>query len=270
MAVTGFYFVWTWSLRWYSAEGNSAHFTPGDLAEVLTIPLTLLTTLGIVGAVIGTILAVRQLNLSREQRFGERMERSLSYALEDFQKRYAETRLNLLQNTNSLEREETNVTDVTVNPFWLAIDSVVRFNPEQRDQRFIAFRSANYVLKPISAWCRWATAVSADSHLSETKGYDSEYCANRIIGAMDSTTQMYVMLCDTIELEKVVSERKSGEHVYIRQLESHVDIVSFLKTHSPAEFESIRWGNQGAQKQFEKFMDNSGWKINPNVRQSFF
>lgn len=248
--------VLVWADQWYrcSAE-TSGKFTPGDMGSAFGIANYVTTIVLAYFAWKAYETAKGQLYaLKGDQKF-QLLERTLAAAIGDYTKRL-----------------QANSSKYNGNPYRSSFHYVYNLSltyaeneaADAVDQRYSEFRTANYLLKPLTSWCRWvAENVKGDVHIQIS---EYELLASRIIGVLDSECQVYLLMCDALRLESIEVEHKG----YLRRIRSHVPVMQFLSAHAKYELEEVRFANQGVLKRVFDMANRVGWHENASVRNRFF
>lgn len=258
--VTVFTYFHYWAIGWYrSSTGQERQFTPGDLGSAYNIPL-------IAVAVVGAYFAFRAYRAAQYQAAQQRLssivdliDRSLSSALEDYRRRASEDRARM----SSATEDQTSVEDSFKLAYNWIVDHGSDTSDSVRDKRWQFFRTANYILKPLSYWYGWAQMQEETDELIQSCLAMS---ARRIIASMDSSCQVYVLMAHDLCIQDIVNEKSE----YHRRAGDHEALYLFLEKYAPDELDGCRTGNPAQMRRIEKFMQENDWFSSANLRNRLF
>jgi hypothetical protein len=238
-----------WAINWYKANPiNGGSFTPGDLGDAFNIPLLVATLVAVVYSVSAYHNSTVQLEEARIDQKNRHLDQLLSAALLDYHRR-----------SESPKNEQY---------FRLALNHLVEYDKpgstHDSGERWTHFRAANYMLKPIAYWCSW---LSEDTNYGTTEyNLVMKSSAYRIMAAMSSDAQVYLLLAHDIQLEKVQGRKDE----YSRIVQDHVEIYEFLEKYASKALDGCREGNQGQMKIIRDFLHRTDWYESESARELFF
>lgn len=215
------------TLGWYEASyEHLVQYNPGSFADSLNTVTSALTLLVVVAAYLAYRSSQSQVDLMRIDNERRLISEALDSAIGDFKSRLG----------------EKEVGNCFIIPMALVTDQRIILN-EHHSESKQAIRNANYVLKPLSYWCKWVNVYGYEKSVEHE--HTMEASALRILSAMRSEQQVYLYLAITLKLEEGLSVTLSKESnkPYPMYFREHLRVGGFIERHAPYEWEMIKTGN---------------------------
>lgn len=246
-----------WATQWYGlTTENGKKFSPGDLGSSINIAI------GIVTIVLGYFawrayqVSALQLRAMELDQIRQLLERTLSSAIADYVRRLR------------TDEERRAISDREGGSFKAAYNRCIEFSnselPRDVEKRFGEFRTANYIIKPLTYWCTWLTEsrIGNDPDLQ----LELKACAHRMLSAMESACQVYIIMAEMMQLHELEVEA----HGYSRRIAAHHPIHEFLTRNAHDEFEDCKNGNPSQFRVIGDLKERVNWHTDDDVRQKFF
>ncbi len=249
--------VFYWATQWYGlTTDNAAKFSPGDFGSSINIAIGIVTIVLAYFAWRAYQVSVSQLGAMELDQNRQLLERTLSSAIADHARRLRSVEERMAESDRaggSFKTAYNKCTEYTTGESIQAADS-----------RFGEFRSANYILKPLTYWCTWIdeSGIGNDPDLQ----VELKACAHRMLAAMESACQVYIIMAEMMQLHELEAEA----HGYSRRIAAHHLIHRFLNRNAHDEFEDCKNGNPSQIKKIGDLIARVNWHNDDGVRQKFF
>ena len=194
----------------------------------------------------------KQVRDAKDEHQRQAIDRTLRAALDDFHRRF-----------NVSSQSDGNKNDPFLKSYESVRYSSAGDNKTTIGERYVAFRTANYTLKPLAYWCTYVL----DREWVDDDNYrvDLKAAAHRILAGISSSCFVYLYLANRIALDELRLNHDGIE----RSLYSHKKIWDFLCQYVDEELEHTKSMNAGQYKMIESHLQTLG-KDRETIRAILF